>query len=153
MYMNPIFYIPIQTAEAEASLASDDLYSPDLRASLAAGQYKLLRIFSRDIPQRRFRSRSTWKMIRFLHDSIFCYGLKMNLWLIANASPVKFKNSNENEPINYTETHDATMEQEFDGFPRIFFFFFFVENVWIIIWCVIFSFLASGKIGKFTNYW
>ena len=60
-YMNPIYYIPIQTAEAEASLASDDLYSPDLRASLAAGQYKLLRIFSRDIPQRRLRSRSTCK--------------------------------------------------------------------------------------------
>ena len=56
----------MQTADAEANRVSDGFESPDF-LSPAAGQYKLLSIFSRDIPQRRFLSRSTCNM-RYWHD-------------------------------------------------------------------------------------
>ena len=58
--------LPMQTADAEANRVSDGFESPDF-LSPAAGQYKLLSIFSRDIPQRLFLSRSTCNM-RYWHD-------------------------------------------------------------------------------------
>ena len=55
----------MQTADAEAKRVSEGFESPGF-LSPAAGQYKLLSIFSRDMPQRLFLSRSTCNM-RFWH--------------------------------------------------------------------------------------
>ena len=68
----------MQTADAEANRVSDGFESPDF-LSPAAGQYKLLSIFSRDIPQRLFLSRSTCNM-RYWHDFFFILQAKTQVY-------------------------------------------------------------------------